>query len=80
MYANNAEADAEAASLLTNTKIIPNRFQSEFHNPWSIGAVQEPNFNYLTSYNSHERLQKDYFLTFKQCFDNLFLKENYIKY
>ncbi len=33
MYANNAEADAEAASLLTNTKITPNRFQSEFHNP-----------------------------------------------
>ena len=27
------EAEADASKLLTNTKIIPNRFQSEFHNP-----------------------------------------------
>jgi len=33
MYSSNKEAEADASKLLTNTKIIPNRFQSEFHNP-----------------------------------------------
>jgi len=32
MYSSNKEAEADASRLLTNTKIIPNRFQSEFHN------------------------------------------------
>jgi len=33
MYTSDSEAQREAESLLTATKIIPNRFQSEFHNP-----------------------------------------------
>jgi len=33
MYTDDSEAQREANSLLTATKIIPNRFQSEFHNP-----------------------------------------------
>jgi len=33
MYTDDYEAAREAESYLTATKIIPNRFQSEFHNP-----------------------------------------------
>merc|ERR1719427_1781345 len=33
MYSDSSEAEREAQSMLTATKIIPNRFQSEFHNP-----------------------------------------------
>jgi len=32
VYSDKNEAEREANSLLTSTKIIPNRFQSEFHN------------------------------------------------
>jgi len=32
MYSSKREAAEDAAKLLTSTKIIPNRFQSEFHN------------------------------------------------
>jgi len=33
MYSDSSEAERDAQSMLTATKIIPNRFQSEFHNP-----------------------------------------------
>merc|ERR1719427_2542200 len=33
MYSDSPEAERDAQSMLTATKIIPNRFQSEFHNP-----------------------------------------------